>query len=427
MVKKIFKPVAYCLIALITQTPIASALSDAQRNLFVQGINYFDASAPSCSGAVTTLNSTANTDYAGRSILNQGELKALADNSGTYQQAASQAGIAWQVLAALHYREHGFSLVEPDNGQGVYQIVDSKKHTAGAYPAAKTTLTPEQFLAQSLDAANFVKNDGAGLSASPDVAVIKDAFVKYNGEPQTYVDQAVALGYTSSEGYEGSPYVMNIANPPRDPSNGPIATWLQDRGGGNFKPATADQYGAFVVFASTAGITLSGGTCGTSGVNCNANATQSLSSTRQAVVCIAQAELAKWNSNNLKPGTDYKTYSQGRPEDWCADFVSWVYNQASYPLKEGSAWSISGVDGLKTVGEADQRFHWQTKSGYTPKAGDIAIHNDGKSDYHANIVVGISGNQITLVGGNQGSNDFTKSKVSKDSLQADIIGYVTPD
>ncbi len=436
MVKKIFKPLFLCFIALATQTPVVSALSDAQRNLFILGINYFDSGAPSCSGGTPNLNSTSNTDYAGRSILKQGDLKDLADNSATYQQAASQVGIPWQALAALHYRESNFSTTEPDTkpvAVGVYQFTynvnNRQKYNLDGpnYPAGNQKLTAEQFLAQSIDAANFVKNDGAGLGASPEVSATKGAFVKYNGEPQTYVDQATALGYTSSEGYEGSPYVMNIADPPRDPSNGPLATWLQGRGGNNFTPATADQYGAFVVFASIAGITLSGGTCGASGVNCNANATQNLGSIRQAVVCIAQAELSKWNSGSLKPGTDYKIYSEATPEDWCADFASWVFNQAGYPLKEGPTWRISGVDAVKAVGEANQRFHWHDKSGYIPKPGDLAIHNDGKTDYHVNIVVGISGNRVTLIGGNQGSNDFAQSKVSRDSLQNDIIGYVTPD
>jgi len=428
VVKKIFKPVFFCLIALITQAPVASALSDAQRSLFIQGINYFDAGVPNCSSVSTVdISQTSNTDYAGRSILNQGELKALADNSATYQEAASQVGITWQVLAALHYRETGFSLVAPGNGQGAYQIVNSDKHTPGAYPPAGTTLTQAQFLAQSLDAANFVKQDGAGLDASPDVATIKEALVKYNGLPQKYIDQAVALGHTSSEGYEGSPYVMNIADPPRDPSNGPISTWLQDRGGGNYQPATADQHGAFVVFASIAGMSINGSSCTSSGVNCNANATQNLSPTRQSVVCIAQAELAKWTSGTLKPGDDYKIYSQGAAENWCADFATWVFNQAGYPLKDGSAWRVSAVDTIKAIGEENQKFHWRAKSGYIPKPGDMAVHNDGKTNYHLNIVVGVSGNQVTLIGGNQGSNDLNKSLVSRGSMQDDIIGYVTPD
>lgn len=416
---------------------VALAITSAQRQVFNEGIYYFntETSADSCAPlAASPSSSTAqpsNLDYAGRTILNQGELKALNDNAPTYQQAASQVGVPWQVLAALHYREHDFSLSEPGNGQGIYQIVNSDKHTAGDYPAAGTTLTTAQFLGQSLDAANYIKSDGAGLDISSDTAVIKDAFVKYNGEPSEYVDQAMALGFSSSQGYEGSPYVMNIADKPRDPSNGPISGWLQDRGGGDFQPATADQYGAYVVYASISGQTLTG-SCASGNSSCtlNANASGDLSSIRQSVVCNAEAELAKWDSGQLTPGSGYLTYSQNTSQDWCGDFASWVYDQAGYPLSPDPHWRIPAVSTIKDVGQQDQKFHWHATGSYTPRPGDLAIHYNGSSYFHVNIVVGVSGDQVTLVGGNQTSNDFNQSNVSKVTSSissSDIAGYVTPD
>lgn len=398
------------------------AMSDAQRALFDEGIYYFnpDASAAACSDTIQA-DAGTNQDYAGRTILSQGLLSSLAANTPTYQQAATQVGIPWQVLAALHYRETGFSLSDPSNGQGLYQIVDASKHTPGAYPDGQ--VTQAQFLAQTLDAANFIKVDGAGLTDQPSIATVKDALVKYNGEPTQYVTQAEALGYTSDQGYEGSPYVMNIADKPRDPTNGPLAYWLQDRGGGNFVPATADQYGAFVVFASVSGLSI-GGSCSS---QCNGNPPAGLSVVRQDVLCIAQQELSKWDNNELKPGTGYLQYTENNQWDWCADFVSWVYDQAKYPLRPDPGWRVDSVDDIKGIGQQNDNFHWHDRAGYTPKPGDIAIHNDGSKDYHANIVVGVSGNTVTLIGGNQASDDYNLSRVSKDTLNNDIVGFVTPD
>lgn len=417
-----------------TQLPsLVLALSDSQKQVLDSGIYYFntESTPTTCSSndGADSVASANNTDYAGRTILNQGELKSLAANMPIYQQAATQAGIPWQALAALHYREHDFSLTEPDNGQGIYQIVDPSKHTDGAYPPSSTVLNQDQFLSQSLDAANFIQKDGAGLDAQSDNSIVKDAFVKYNGEPQKYIDQAVALGFSSSQGYEGSPYVMNIADAPRDPTNGPLNSWLQDFGGGNYRPAQAGQYGAFVVYASVSGLDSSGSSCISGSCNDPSNATQGLSQVRQSVVCIAQQELAKWDSHQLNPGTDFHTYSQNRDEEWCADFVSWVYDQSKYPLASDPNWGISRVEAIKSLGQQNHNFHWHVASGYTPQPGDIAIHNDGTQNYHANIVVGVAGSQVTLIGGNQGSNNYTKSKVSKDvsSVGGGIAGYVSPD
>lgn len=436
MVRTFIKTVVFCLAALLTQAPIASALSDAQTNLFNSGIYFFDAGVPEC-GFSVSLNSTSNIDYAGRSILKQGELQALSANTATYQQAAQQVGIPWQVLAAAHYREHDFSTVEPNSrpiAVGVYQITDNQgniqKYNLNGpnYPSDGQQLTSQQFLNQSIDAANFIKSDGAGLGASSQVGVVKDSFVKYNGEPQKYIDQATALGYSSSQGYEGSPYVMNIADPPRDPTNGPLNSWLQDSGGGNFKPATADQYGAYIVYASISGLSIGTGSCSSVGVSCSANSTQNLSQVRQAVVCLAEQEYAKWQTHQLNPGSGYLTYSQNNQWDWCADFVSWVYDQAGYPLHSDPNWREDSVHNIHIIGEQNQNFHWHLSSGYIPKPGDLAIHNDGQSDFHINIVTGTQGNQLTLLGGNQGSNDFNQSSVTQyTSDLGDIIGFVTPD
>ncbi|MDB5160723.1 MAG: hypothetical protein JWO96_103 [Candidatus Saccharibacteria bacterium] len=410
-------------------SPVASAINaDAIKAL--QTPFYDPNDSISCgSAAVGSVASQKNIDYAGRPILNQGMLKALAENQPVYVQAADAAGIPWQALAALHYREHSL-IADSPNSDGAYQIV------GGKYPVGN--LTKEQFLAQSIDAANFIKQKEPDLTTSPAAATIKNAFALYNGLPALYKSQAVALGFKDSQGYEGSPYVMNIADARRDNSavGANPNTWLQYRSASITAPATNDQYGAFMVYASLAGLAADGGACVASTCsNGPSNASQGLSQVRQNVVCLTLQELQKWDvhSGKLTPGSGYLTYSQDRHEDWCADFASWIYKQAGYPFGDGNAWGIPGVANIQALGEKDKNFHWHPVGTYGPQPGDLAIHGDNHGDYHVNLVTGVNGVHLTLIGGNQGgSSGFETSRVttytSSDLTDGgDITGFVSPE
>lgn len=171
--------------------------------------------------------------------------------------------------------------------------------------------------------------------------------------------------------------------------------------------------------------------CGNAAVDCNASAPAgNLSQVRKDVVCIAQQELARWESEELKPGNGYFKYSQSRQENWCADFASWVYNQARYPLREGGEGNVAAVEGIQTIGEQGGKFKWHAVgTGYVPRPGDLAIHQIGQS--HVNIVTAVNGNKITVIGGNQGVVGFTISSVTQYDIEGfggdGINGYVTPD
>ncbi len=192
------------------------------------------------------------------------------------------------------------------------------------------------------------------------------------------------------------------------------------------------------------------GSCG-GGIACNQNSSSNNNpgNIRELVVCIAQNQLSLWQS---QPGytpiggpnfgyanTGYLKYSQNSQEEWCADFASWVYNQAGYPLQADPNWRIPAVQMIQSIGQKNQNFHWHKEPGYTPKAGDLAIHLYG-STYalsHVNIVVGVSGSNVTMIGGDQGSgrapgpgqpgqtvvSEYTVNNFEGDS----IIGYVSPD
>lgn len=183
--------------------------------------------------------------------------------------------------------------------------------------------------------------------------------------------------------------------------------------------------------------TATSSTCGggDSAVDCQGNSNAALSDTRQKVVCLAESELKNtWTPLPNVPRMQYLKYTDGAQEQWCADFVSWLYKQAGDPFTGGASggWRIAGVPGIIQLGQnGGGRFHYHT-SNYTPKPGDMAIH---RGHQHVNLVVSVVGKTVVMIGGDQGSGPYggpnSASIVSKEQVNGyfggDITGYVSPD
>ncbi len=369
-----------------------------------------------------------NIDYSGNQILNDAQLAAIEANKSTYEQAANQVDIPWQMLAVVHIRESGGKRENPSNGQGVYQFVD--KH-GGPYPTGpvddteflRQTVLAAEFLKAKAQSSNYTGNTNLTAYSGPDV--IKDTFFSYNGRSSKYTAQAEALGYSAQQGYEGSPYVMNKADAKRDPNTATAGTWGQIKTDNGPIEYPANQgYGAFVMYAALAGITTSG-TC--------SNAVSG--PVRDRVVALARQELAAWDSGQLKPnGSDFHKYTYGANANWCAYFVSWVFNQAGYPVNYTTKNGVeAAVVNLKNVATKGGKFLWHDATGYTPQVGDIVVQLNNKS--HTNIVVGVEGQKITLIGGNQGyygggATYYGNSKVSQYTISGSTAdgttGYLSP-
>ena len=427
-------------------------------------------STPCCSTSSTpTTTSASNLDYAGRPILNSTQIQAIAQNMTVYQEAAQAVNIPWEVLAAIHYEESNLAMSNPDNGKdksgnefsnGVYQIT-TETYTPGP-------ITNAEFIDETNKAAQFIASEGTGLKTSSDSDVIKTTFFDYNGAAPAYIQQAISLGFSQAQANigEGSYYVMNKADAERDASALPAGekTWgyISTSGGELTYPAGDVMYGTFIVYADLAGIspTEGGGNCvSTTSVNCNSGgvALEGVAATRQNVVCIAEQQLAQWSA----PGFDITTglyeytggiyengtYKNGRNEEWCADFATWVYNKAGYPF---TPVDMTTVQEIGLTGEAGGKFVYHpAASGYVPEPGDLAIHWDSPDlsvlsvHGHVNIVVGVSGTSVTYIGGDQinptyGSDtnygtapntsivsyEYASSYYSVDT--PGIIGYVSP-
>lgn len=143
-----------------------------------------------------------------------------------------------------------------------------------------------------------------------------------------------------------------------------------------------------------------------------------------SVVAVALQEAQAWQQGT----STYKKYTNGRPEDWCADFVSWVYNTAGKPFTPTpgvpmtNGWQIPAVSGVRTYLQTKGQF-WPKATAPAPQPGDIVIYENGAS--HTNIVVEANGYMVKTVGGNQdGGNGqgayFMTSRVSESPTAFDI-------
>jgi hypothetical protein len=398
--------------------PYTQAITSEQRRLFRQRVlyvDYFDqAVCPIASTNAAQPGTNTNIDYKGDPILTDAQLQAIQKNQPVYQQAAQKVDIPWQMLAVVHLREFGLKVANPANGQGIYQFVTKM---GGPYPTGP--VSEAEFLRQTILAAEFLKDKAKlnypanrDLTANATPEAVKDTFFGYNGRAGVYVRQAVSLGYSNNQGYEGSPYVMNIADAKRDPEVNKT-TWGQiktDFGGLSY-PANGD-YGAFVVYGALAGIT-SGGGCSSTTVG----------PVRDKVVALARQELELWKSGQLRPGSGYLKYSHNIHTDWCAYFVSWIFNEAGYPVAKAANGAEGSVQVLwDSLGDGALTEH-PADGSYTPVPGDIVIQKNGVS--HTQIVVAVEGTgrdaRVTIIGGNQaGTNGFETSKVT--SYTYDVTG-----
>jgi hypothetical protein len=154
---------------------------------------------------------------------------------------------------------------------------------------------------------------------------------------------------------------------------------------------------------------------------------------RIRILNAATAELGnrEWNARVL-------TYSEGNRENWCADFVSWVYLRAGYPFNAPagpgrSSWRIPLVY-IKNASVPNLRDYLKTynaykvkESGYIPGVGDIVIFAR-QNRSHTGIVERVdtatkSTPIIFTIEGNTSTNDVARrSYLANDGT---IDGYGT--
>ena len=128
------------------------------------------------------------------------------------------------------------------------------------------------------------------------------------------------------------------------------------------------------------------------------------------------------------------TYSEGNRENWCADFVSWVYLKAGYPFVTKGApgrsyWRIYRVSNNNDPGIPNLRSYfiannaYKTKeSGYTPVVGDVVIFSRNRS--HTGIIEKVYSNYIHTIEGNTSSLDVARKKYPMSDGTIDGYGTI---
>ena len=334
--------------------------------------------------------------------------------------------------------------LEQESGQGLDPTDDQNKGTA-------STPTP---------------NDGFGIAQWTDpgrqqglVALAQKEGVGPDdlGAQLDYLWQELSGGYASVlQNLKASTSVEDATNQFMGPDNAasgkPVSPTAEVARSGGYEnpgiPAAQNRVNNALAVAQTYGGTSSGSgssdnTCSANGaVSCNGGSATNgsnggLSQVRQTVVCLAQQELSTWKSQpgypwsgeNNYSETGFLKYSQNRSEEWCADFATWVYNQAGYPLNPDPNWNIAYVPDIQSVGEQDGNFHWHDgSSGYIPKPGDLAIHGST----HVNIFISAQGGVAQYIGGDQGNGPYPGGSVvsietGSGYYDNGITGYVSPD
>jgi hypothetical protein len=149
----------------------------------------------------------------------------------------------------------------------------------------------------------------------------------------------------------------------------------------------------------------------------------------QLVACYAVKEYARWQSGDEKHETLLNFYTDGASyEEWCADFVSYVYKEAGYPFTNGNAdgWDENIADNIQNMG-----FTLHTSPNYVPQAGDVAYFDYAGG--HVEIVVS-GGKTPTFVYGNSATVDpttgngqmETNAKTSDGNL-GQVTYYMSPN
>jgi len=162
---------------------------------------------------------------------NKGIVDNLLNNLSTYKSAGTAAGIDWEILAAMHYRESTMSPASP-NKYGPYQLVSL--YDGGANKADIT-----DFKQSSRMAAAFIRNKArmvAGFKTplynAPD-KIVRETFYAYIGH--------------SGISPLASTYVMNLYD--KRSFDSPYMMWTKGGGGGK---GTAYKYdtkvGGFTVY-----------------------------------------------------------------------------------------------------------------------------------------------------------------------------------
>ena len=407
------------------------ALSEQQLNKFSQNNILFynpdESNGIVCNGN----NSGGNVNYAGAQVWEDVELQRIAANREVYEEAASEYGFPWQVMATLHSLETSLRLYNPDNGQGVYQLYS---YTAGGTNENRfepaESISEEEFRRQTLIAAEVVSGMVGDLNNPDDV---KKLFFMYNGTADVYKEKAIAMGFSEeqAENGEGSVYVMNRYDEQRDPAD---PEHMSDLWPGRFvadgvydSTATTMVFGGFVKYEALQGLYCNSGMLVSGGF-------KTVGEADEAVMSYYKTKLYEYK--DIEPdggntiidldGAKLKAICAGGPLNNCVAFTQW------FIAKYTTAGNIGLPNGKDVVG---------TLAGGSYGFGDIqseprpyaifSRQSGGDGAGHTGVVLGVNEENDEIIIGESGCGanlDWTGAhKYSLSEYRADDYTYVYTD
>ncbi|HUC88140.1 MAG TPA: ricin-type beta-trefoil lectin domain protein [Candidatus Binatia bacterium] len=163
--------------------------------------------------------------------------------------------------------------------------------------------------------------------------------------------------------------------------------------------------------------------------NTTAASTTCSGSEGELVACNAAKQWVIWQSGSSKHATLLSNYSDGNGyEEWCADFVSYVYQAAGFPFTNGER---DGWDEYLAPNVQNQSFTYHSVEGYTPQAGDVAYF-----DYtggHVEIVA-VGGSKPIFIYGDSGVTDpttgngqMTENTLTSKAGEGQLQYYLSPN
>lgn len=144
------------------------------------------------------------------------------------------------------------------------------------------------------------------------------------------------------------------------------------------------------------------------------------------IACYAESQWENWQSGTVSHTTLLNTYTDNAPyEEWCADFVSYIYKQAGYPFSAAyNGWDENNANNVASYGFS------QHDTSYSPSPGDIGYFN--YSGGHVEIVIS-GGTHPTFIYGNSatidpttGNGNMEANTILQDGSLGNLIYYLSP-
>ncbi len=145
------------------------------------------------------------------------------------------------------------------------------------------------------------------------------------------------------------------------------------------------------------------------------------------VACYAIKEWVKWTNEPNNHEALLNEYTGGTAyEEWCADFVSYIYKEAGYPFTNGNyGWDENNANNI-----VNQGFNVDQSSNYIPQPGDVGYFNYNGG--HVEIVV-VGGKTPTFIYGDSatidpttGNGQMEANTITSDGQIGQLIYYMSP-